>query len=400
MKRNHIKTKNKINVKNILNTLICLCLVGCGNSNINKETALTTTTSTTTTVPIIEEPIIEVIPDTVLSFVAVGDNLIHGAVYHDANYNGTYDFKAMYQYMKPYIEVADVAFINQETIIGGKEIGLSHYPLFNSPEELIEAISDTGFDLVNLASNHTLDKGEQGVLNALKFFDDYPNLITAGANRSFEEQSMLRTITRDDLTIGFLAYTAFTNGLYPPQGKEYLVNTVNRNSLINEVTNARENCDILIVSMHFGTENSHNINSYQKEYAALLNDLGVDVVIGTHPHVIQPMDLLTNDKGHQTLIMYSLGNFLSAQIEVDQILEGMGMWKMRYNHKTNEITFEDIAFMPLVNHYDNGYSNFRVYPLKDYSEELASIHTLEFTLDELVQKTKNIMGDTFDIILE
>lgn len=400
MRRNQelIKLNLKLSVRNILSACLCLCLIGCSH-NTTTETPVVTTTTTTT--PVVEEPVVEAIPDTVLSFVAVGDNLIHGAVYYDAmNSDGTYDFKPMYQYMKPYIENADVSFINQETIIGGKAIGLSHYPLFNSPEELIEGISDTGFDLVNLASNHTLDKGEQAVLNALSFFDEYPNLVTAGANRSFEEQATLRTITRDDLTIGFMAYTAFTNGLYPPSGKEYLVNTIKRDSLIEEVSKARENCDILIVSMHFGTENSHEVNTYQKDYASLLNSLGVDVVIGTHPHVIQPMDLLESDSGHQTLVMYSLGNFLSAQIEVDQILEGMGMWTMRYNHETKELSFEDIAFMPLVDHYDHGYRNFRVYPLKDYTEELASLHTLEFTLEELIHKTKEIMGDEFEIILE
>ena len=391
--------KLKQNVRNVLNALLIICLVGCSRQSNNEPTVTTTIATTTTTA--VTEVKEEVIPDTVLSFVAVGDNLIHGAVYYDAmNTDGTYDFKPMYQYMKPYIENADVAFINQETIIGGKKMGLSHYPLFNSPEELIEAISDTGFDLVNLASNHTMDKGEEAVLNALNFFDEYPDLVTAGANRSFEEQATLRTIQRADLTIGFMAYTAFTNGLYPPSGKEYLVNTIQRNALIEAVSNARENCDILIVSMHFGTENSHIVNSYQKDYAALLNDLGVDVLIGTHPHVIQPMDLLVNDNGHQTLVMYSLGNFLSAQIEVDQILEGMGMWSMRYNHETHELTFEDIAFMPLVDHYDNGYQNFRVYPLKDYSEELAKKHTLDFTLEELTTKTKEIMGDEFKIILE
>ena len=397
MKRSQDMEKHKQNVKNVLSILLLLCLFGCSKQTSN-EPVVTTTTIVTTTAPEVVE---EVIPDTVLNFVAVGDNLIHGAVYYDAmNTDGTYDFKPMYQYMKPYIESADIAFINQETIIGGKEMGLSHYPLFNSPEDLIEAISDTGFDLVNLASNHTMDKGEEGVLNALTFFDEYPNLVTAGANRSFEEQATLRTIQREDLTIGFMAYTAFTNGLYPPSGKEYLVNTIEKTALTKAVTNARENCDILIVSIHFGTENSHIVNSYQKNYASLLNELGVDVVIGTHPHVIQPMDLLTNENGHQTLVMYSLGNFLSAQIEVNQILEGMGMWTMRYNHETNDLIFEDIAFMPLVNHYDNGYQNFRIYPLKDYTEELASLHTLEFTVEELILKTKEIMGDKFKIILE
>lgn len=389
----HLK---KSTIKLLSISLCILCIIGCSKQKKIEEEQPETSTVVTTTAPVKE-----VIPDTVLSFVAVGDNLIHGAVYWDAKTgNDSYDFTPMYQYIKPYIEEADVSFINQETIIGGKEIGLSHYPLFNSPEELIAAISDTGFDLVNMASNHTLDKGEKGILNALSFFDEYDNLVTAGANRSFEEQQTLRTLKREDLTIGFLAYTSSTNGIPLPQGKEYLVNTINKESLIEDVTNARKNCDILLVSMHFGTEDSHKVNDYQREYSKLLNELGVDVIIGTHPHVIQPMEILENEEGHQTLVMYSLGNFLSAQIQVDEILEGMGMWKMRYNHETKEITFEDIAFMPLVDHYENGYHDFRVYPLKDYSEELANRHPLNFTKQYLIDRTKEIMGDEFTIILE
>ncbi len=389
----------KRSLRKSISSLLIFVLLGCSTqTNVSEEVETTIQTTTTTTVSEVVEP--EPIPDTVLSFVAVGDNLIHGAVFKDAFIgNNTYDFKPMYQYIKPYIEDKDVAFINQETIIGGKEIGLSHYPYFNSPEDLIEAIADTGFDLVNTASNHSMDKGEVGILNALNFFDEYPELTVAGTNRSYEEQNTLRIIEREGLKIGFMAYTYSINGLSIPDGKYYLVNMMDKETTPKEVAEAKKQVDILIVSLHYGTEDSHIVNDYQKEYTKLLNEAGADVIIGTHPHVIQPMEIVTNEEsGHQTFVMYSLGNFLSAQIKIDEILEGMVMWDMRYNHETKTISFENIKYYPLVDHFDQGYVNFRVYTLAQYSDELAKKHGLTFSKSQLQSIVDSVMGDEWEII--
>lgn len=335
-----------------------------------------------------------------ISFAAVGDNLIHGAVYKDAKTGAnSYDFTPFYEYIKPYIEEVDVSFINQETMVGGKQLGLSHYPLFNSPEEVIEAISKTGFDLVNTASNHSLDKGEKGILNALSYYSQYPNLLVAGTNSSFEEQTSLRTLEVNGVTLGFLAYTEMTNGIPSPKGKEYLVNRLEESKVINDVKEARETCDILIVSMHWGTENSHSVNATQEHYATLLNELGADVIIGTHPHVIQKVEVL-NSGNHETLVMYSLGNFLSAQDQVKQMLELMMLWEIEYNPYTKEKHFSKVIAMPLINHFDTGFHNFKVYPLKDYTPELAKKHGLNFTRQEMIDKSYTILGKDIEIKLE
>lgn len=335
-----------------------------------------------------------------LSFSAVGDNLIHGAIYHDAR-TGTnsYDFTPYYTQIKPYIQVVDVAFINQETTIGGKAMGLSHYPQFNSPEEVVDAIVDTGFDLVNTASNHSLDKREQGIINAMNTYAKYPKLVVNGTNASQEQADTLRILETKGVKIGFLAYTYGTNGIPLPKGKEYLVNMIEKEKIIADIEEITPECDILVVSMHWGTEDSHTVNSMQEEYVDLLHSLGVDVVIGTHPHVIQKSELVQRD-GREMLVMYSLGNFLSAQDKVKNMLELMMLWEIEYLPLTDEVHFSDIEAVPLINHFDKGFRNFKVYPLKDYTESLAKKHGLDFTKQQMVELTKKVMGEEIKIAWE
>ena len=158
-----------------------------------------------------------------LSLVMVGDALIHGSVYKDAYQNGTYDFRPMLSLVKPITESFDLAYYNQETILGGTVLGLSSYPRFNSPYEVGDAFLDAGFDLTSLATNHTLDKGEQGVLNSLAYWHD-KNMITAGQYSSLEDRNQKRIYEKNGIKFAFFSYTTVTNGLLPPSGKEYLTN--------------------------------------------------------------------------------------------------------------------------------------------------------------------------------
>ena len=322
-----------------------------------------------------------------LSFVAVGDNLIHGAVYHDAKIsNNTYDFKSMYSEIKPYIKGHDISFVNQETILGGKSLSLSHYPQFNSPEEVAEALVDTGFNLVNHASNHSFDKREQGIINTLKTWDQYENVLVAGINRTTEEQDTIRIMNKKGVRIAFLAYAEHTNGI--PLTKPYLVNLIDKERIKNDVAKAKQLSDIILVSMHWGSEDSFKVNSFQKEYASYLNELGVDVIIGTHPHTIQPMEMLSNSNGDQTLVIYSLGNFLSAQDSEINMLEGMVSWTMDINLEKEEKSISEPVFTPLVNHFDPGFKNFKVYALKDYTESLAKKHGLQGYKNNTISKKR------------
>ena len=238
----------------------------------------------------------------------VGDALIHGAVYQDAKISGGYDFKPMLENVKDYINGYDLAFYNQESILGGSELGLSTYPRFNSPYEVGDAFRDLGFNLVSLANNHTLDRGEKAIINSKNYWNQFDDVITAGSYSSFEDRENVRILEKNGISYTLLSYTDTTNGLSYPVGKEYLVNRYNEEVVKQDIEKVRDKVDLLLVSMHFGEEYSHVPNYRQKEIAEYLASLGVDIVIGHHPHVVQPIEFIG-----KTMVIYSLGNFISAQ---------------------------------------------------------------------------------------
>lgn len=378
--------------------LVGLLLAGCSKSNVED--------------PVVDEPVVdEVKEDSVVSFMAVGDNLIHGAIYMDAKArHGKYEFRDMYEPIKEFVQSKDIAYINQETMLGGTELGLSHYPMFNSPQEVGEALVDTGFDWIKTSSNHSMDKFEKGILSSLEFWNQYEDIVTVGTNASFEEQKENKYIVRNDVKFGVLGYTYGTNGISLPSGKEYLVNLIDKDRIKEDVERLKGTCDSIIVSIHWGEEYQTKPNAEQKELAQFIANLGVDVIIGEHPHVIQPMDWFTRDDGKQTLVIYSLGNFLSSQVTIEGMLGGCAAFDIRKNGETGEITVENVKWYPTMTHYDmggsyvNGTRNYRVYLLKDYSEELAKNHGLnpkvgyKITRDYLIEFTKNVMNDKFEIV--
>lgn len=348
----------------------------------------------------------EIIPaDAKVRFVAAGDNLIHGAVYYDAYIrHGEYVFDDMYEEIKPYIEDAEVAYINQETILGGSELGLSHYPQFNSPQEVGEALVRSGFDWIACSSNHSMDAYEAGIMNSQNFWDQYPDVITTGLNRSVEEMNELKFIERNGVKIGVLGYTYGTNGIALPVGKEYLVNLYSKQRLQSDVERLKDQCDAIIVSMHWGIEYQTIPSEEQRELAQLLADLGVDVVIGEHPHVLQPIEWVEGKEGNRMLVIYSLGNFLSAQDSALSMLGGLASWNMIKDGETGEISIEDVSFMPTVTHFTSGFQNFKVYALKDYTDELAQAHGLNGYAGEWISRayfsemTHQIMDEEFLIV--
>ncbi len=378
--------------------LTALILAGCSNTNVED--------------PVIDEPVIdEVKEDSVVSFMAVGDNLIHGAIYMDAYArHGKYEFRDMYEPVKEFVQSKDIAYINQETPLGGTQLGLSHYPMFNSPQEVGEALVDTGFDWIKTASNHSMDKFEKGILSSLEFWNQYEDIVTVGTNASFEEQKENKYIVRNDVKFGVLGYTYGTNGISLPSGKEYLVNLINKDRIKEDVERLKGTCDSIIVSIHWGEEYQTKPNAEQKELAKFIANLGVDVIIGEHPHVIQPMDWVERDDGKETLVIYSLGNFLSSQVTIEGMLGGCAAFDIRKNGETGEITVENVKWYPTMTHYNmggnyaNGTRHYKVYLLKDYSEELAKNHGLnpkvnyKITRDYLIELTEKIMNDKFEIV--
>lgn len=261
---------------------------------------------------------------TSISLIMAGDNLINDKLYNAAKKDdGSYDFKSMYSYIKDIVKNYDLAYYNQETILGGSEIGVSSYPAFNSPYEVGDATIDTGFNLVSLATNHTLDRGEKAIINSLNYWNNKSNILTSGSYLSNNDRNKVNIKEVNNITYTMLNYTYGTNGIKVPEGKEYLVNiwpcTGNnpdndtkyqeyKEVVKEDILRVRDKVDLLIVAMHFGVEYTHVPTKYQIDMAEFLSSLGVDIIIGTHPHVIMPITYI-ND----TLVIYSLGNFLSAQ---------------------------------------------------------------------------------------
>lgn len=301
---------------------------------------------------------------------AIGDILIHNTVYQDAaGPNGTYNFKPMFTKVKPIIQGADVAIANQETVIGGSKLGLSSYPLFNSPYEVGDALLDTGISMVTNANNHAMDMGEKGILSASEYWNQIGMLYT-GSFVSQADRDRIRTITKNNITFSFLAYTYGTNGITVPTNKPYLVNVFEEEMMKKDIEKAKLIADVVVVSAHWGIENDTTPSDDQLDLAQKLADWGADIIIGTHPHVLQPMNWITRKDGKRTFVMYSLGNFLSAQDRIIQLIGGIGqitVVKTQWLNKTSIELIEPV-FIPTYNKYES-FRHFEVIPLSEVSEQ-------------------------------
>ena len=338
----------------------------------------------------------------VISFIGVGDNLIHDSIFRDAELaDGTYDFKPLYENVSEDIEEADIAFLNQETISAGDDYAYSGYPAFNTPSEIAQDMSDLGFDLVNGATNHSLDYDYPGALNSLAVWNEQEAVIYTGVYESQADRDEIRTIEREGVTFSFLTYTYGTNGIEPDTS--YRVAYFDEEQIRQDVANAKTVSDVVIVSAHWGDENTQEVNEMQRTYAQLFADLGVDVVIGTHPHILQPIEWVTGANQNQTLVVYSLGNFIAHSLTDYNTLGGMVTFDFIVADD-DKVTVENVRFEPTVSHYvaepgnvENSRRDFKIYKLEDYSEELASEHGLngyeglEITPNNYLSIVKNVI---------
>ena len=308
-----------------------------------------------------------------LSLVMVGDALLHGSVYRDAYKNGTYDFSSQLELIKPIIQKYDLAFYNQESILGGAELGLSDYPTFNSPKEFGDAMIDAGFNLVSLANNHTMDRGEKAVLSSCDYWKT-KDVLTAGSYSNADEANEIKIKEKNGIKYTLLAYTYGTNGINVPKGKEYLVNIYSDEKAKADIEKVREKVDLLMVSMHWGTEYKTEPTETQKKQAEYLASLGVDIIIGTHPHIIEPITYI-ND----TLVIYSLGNFISAQStsnDYNTMTELMTSVDVIKEEKDGQVTIklDNLNNELLFNYYQKGsrWTNFKVVPFSMMNENYNS----------------------------
>lgn len=336
-----------------------------------------------------------------VSFVAVGDNLIHSSIYEQAaaRASGGYDFTYAYEKIADKIAAADVAILNQETIVS-TEHNVSSYPCFNSPPELGDEMVKIGFDVFNIATNHSLDKGEKGLISAINFWNG-KGVITTGAYLNEEDFLKVRTQTVNGLKIAYVGFTEQTNGLSLPDDTEVvLMLTSYENEIRLWLERANEQADVVIVNVHWGNEYTHEPTDSQRAFAGKLAAWGADVVIGTHPHVIQPVEYIDNADGSRTLVAYSLGNFISAQNRGPRMLGGMLNFDITKNSATGVTAIENVTFSGVVTHYGYSYSNIRVYPMSDYTQELASkhgvkSHTDDFSLTYLQNMINTVIDKQF-----
>lgn len=308
-----------------------------------------------------------------ISLIAAGDNLLHMNVVNSGKKeDGTYDFSHLFKDIQPMFSEADIAVINQETIFGGDDLGYSGYPAFNSPTDMGRTLAKEGFDVVLHATNHTLDKGANGVQNTIDFWKEYPEICVLGINESKEEQDKVKIINVKGANIALLNYTYGTNGINPPKGKEYIVNVIDEEKIEKDAAFAEENADFTIAFMHWGEEYSTTVGESQKRLAEKMCNWGVDLIIGAHPHVLQPVEWIYSDDDKSTLCYYSLGNFVSGQRDAVNLLGGIADIKLVYDGE--KVTVNDFDLIPTITHYDANLKNFSVYKFENYSDEMAKNH--------------------------
>lgn len=354
--------------------LICFAVSGHITKNADKENPTAQTSVSVVNEDTTAKP--DKSTNSKVTITAVGDNLIHNTLIAAGEQeDGTLDYTALYANIKPEIEKADIAVINQETILGGSSFEYTGYPSFNSPWEIGDAAIDAGFDIFTCATNHSLDMGWAGIEKEAEYFSQHKNVVQLGLNTS--EERNITYYEKNSITFALLNYTYGTNGIPLPSDKPWCVNLFDKDTVTKDIKQARENSDVVIVFAHWGTENSSEISDYQKEYTKLFSNLGVDIVIGTHPHTLQPVKWVTNkETGKKMLVYYSLGNFISHQIQPFQLVGGMA--EITVEKKNDEIDISTARLVPIVCHYKKGESGkfeFNVYKLKDYTDEIASTHS-------------------------
>ncbi len=330
-----------------------------------------------------------------ITLLMTGDILLHTPVAESGlQEDGNYNFSAVFAHTKEQIESADLAIVNQEVILGGAELGISGYPAFNAPFELGDALADTGFDVILHATNHALDKGAKGITNCLGFWEEsHPELAVLGIHDSAQDQEEIYIYEKDGMKIAVLNYTYGTNGISMPDGMEYAVDMLEKERIEEDLQRADELADFTVVCPHWGTEYRLTQDAYQEQMARFFWENGADLVLGTHPHVIEPVvwlgengseicdleeqdGVLTGtDTGDGMLVYYSLGNFVNwtsgtGDGVADRMVGGMARITLGRNEK-GKVYIKQYGIEPVICHVEEGINGVTVYPAAEYTEELA-----------------------------
>lgn len=309
-----------------------------------------------------------------LSMLSVGDNLIHDGIYEQANARAGgkgYDFTYAYKNVAGAVAEADIATLNQETVIA-ESYKPSSYPMFNSPKELGDEMARIGFDVVNLATNHMLDKTSKGLIEAMDYWDSKPLVARTGAYKDKDELNKVEYIAVNDVKIGLVGITQHTNGVKLPENSPVqILYTSNEAAIKAKIEAAKKECDLVLVNAHWGEEYTNTPTEHQRSLARKMSDWGADVIIGHHPHVIQPVEWIEKEDGSRTLVAYSLGNFISQQNRAPRMIGGMLRYDVTKNYETGKTTVSNVSFEPIITHFVNGSHDIQIYRLSQYTDSLA-----------------------------
>lgn len=333
----------------------------------------------------------------------VGDMLIHTAVWKSGEReDGTYNYDHFFANLSDEFSDADIAMVNQETILGGTEHGLEDFPYFNSPQELGDAEVKAGVDVAISATNHSLDHGYEGICWTLDYWrSKHPEVLVPGIADTEEVARTPNIIERNGIKVGVLSYTAFTNGLYPPSDKTWCINVLENCDIPGDVARMREaGADIVVACPHWGVEYVHEPHASEYAWADVLVEAGVDAIIGTHPHVIQPVEVLEDADGKRIPVFWSLGNYISSQIDKPRMVGGMA--KLTFEKTSAGSRVVSYSMTPLVTHraWDVTMS---VYRLADYTDKLAEKNVVrltdgcgDFDVAYCRDLAAQVLGDAYD----
>lgn len=374
----------------ILLSAVLLAFTGCGQQNTGAETYQTgaetqstekkTTAAAATTAVDTQEKSAEQSDDSAAAeIVMVGDVLMHDCLIRAGEQpDGSRDYSEFFSNMKDEFETADLAMIDQETVLGGESLGFSGYPTFNSPQEVGDAEAEAGIDVILHATNHALDKGAAGIENDLSFWKTkHPEIRVLGIHDSQqdEDENRIGYFAVNGMKIAVINATYGTNGISVPAEKPYLVDYIS-DRVLSDIDEAEENADFTIVCPHWGTEYMLTPSDYQKDWAQQFAAHGADLCIGAHPHVIEPVEWVTDEgTGNTMLCYYSLGNFINGTNE-----NGSGVWRrlvggmadvMLARSDDGTVEIRDYSVVPVICQWNSEKTEFTTYKWDDYTQELA-----------------------------
>ncbi len=398
----------------IVGMIATISIFACSeNENDNKEpvagtiaesTGATNDTTVGESVEITTEEVTETTtkpePATV-DIIMVGDILLHDRLFESGLMaDGTYNYDHMFKQTKEEISDADIAIVNQEVILGGRDLGLSGYPSFNAAFEVGDSLVNAGFDVVLHATNHALDKRKKGLLNCLDFWDtNYPDIGVLGIHDTKEDSEEIYVKEVEGIRIAILNYTYSTNGVPMPDDMPYAVDMWDEKAIKADVEKAKTMSDFIIVCPHWGTEYVFKETKDQQKKAQFLADLGVDLVIGTHPHVVEPVKWLKGVDGNNTLVYYSIGNFINATGEVKKGVAARmlgAMAKVTLTTDGKDVWIAKYGVEPLVTHLVEGSGKITTYKLSEYTKELEALNEMELQDDTFsIEYCEDICKDVF-----